>query len=193
MCPPCCKDTHLLICHTTDTPILPLICLPAINAPTLSSIHLPCCRYAHLLSICMPCGRYPCPCGRYTCLLWYTCLLSIHRCLALTVIVVGRGAADDVAGSVDAHTPQGGGGARNDSGLGMRRAHIGLVMMWQAHIRQWLTMTHHGWTRGAEEVADPWWLQLNVEVTIVVLTCIFAIGLTTAAGGLHGGGRNGTF
>ena len=45
-----------------------------------------------------------------------------------------------------------------------------------------------GWTRGAEGGQLRLWL--NVEMTMVVLNCVFAIGLTTAVGGLHGGRRN---
>ena len=52
--------------------------------------------------------RYACP------VVDMPALLSIHPLpvdtRVLAVVVVGRGAADDVAGSVDAHIPQGGEG-----------------------------------------------------------------------------------
>jgi len=110
---------HLLCCqYARPLSIHP----PPVNTPAPCrstcplSIHTPAsCQYAcpvvdmpALLSICLPCGRY-------------THLLSIHlqpywcTCVpidtpALAVVVVGHGAADDVAGSMDAHIPQGGKG-----------------------------------------------------------------------------------
>jgi len=106
-----CQYAHSVV----DMPALLSICLPCcryarcvVDTPAMLSIRPPCCRYARLLLICLPCGRY-------------THLLSIHlrpyryTCgpidmPALAVIVVGRGAADDVAGSMDAHIPRGGEG-----------------------------------------------------------------------------------
>ena len=51
-------------------------------------------------------------------------------------------------------------------------------------------MTHRGLWVDQRRRGGQLWLRLNVEMMMVVLNCVFAIGLTTVAGGLHGGGRN---
>ena len=107
---------------------------PPVDAPALLSIHLPpvntlaSCRYARcvvdtptLLSIRLPpvdtpalWSIYPPPVDTPVALsihLWpyqYTC--GPINTPALAVVDVGCGAADDVAGSMDAHIPQGGEG-----------------------------------------------------------------------------------
>jgi len=68
---------------------------PVVDTPAMLSIHPPCCWYTRLLSI----HLWP---------YWYTC--GPINMPVLTVIVVGHGAADDVAGSMDAHIPQEGEG-----------------------------------------------------------------------------------
>jgi hypothetical protein len=70
---------------------------PVVDTPALLSIRPP--RYVY------PVVNIPTSC-RYTC--------GPIDTPALAAVVVGRGAADDVAGSADAHIPQGG------EGQGMR-------------------------------------------------------------------------
>ena len=81
----------LLICPPpVDTPAMLLIHSPPVDMPAMLLIHPPCYWYTHLMSDMPTLGPIKTP--------------------ALAVIVVGCGAADDMAGSIGAHIPQGGEG-----------------------------------------------------------------------------------
>ena len=101
---PCCQYTHPAVDTVTSCRYTHCV----VNTPTLLSIHLLCCRYTCLLSIRPPCSHYTHLLLIHLWPYWYTC--GPIDTPALAVIVVGCGAADDVAGSVDAHIPQGGEG-----------------------------------------------------------------------------------
>ena len=103
ICPPCCWYTHpLSTClPAVDTPTHCQYICPAVNMPTS-------CQYTHLLSICPPVVHIPTmwliqlPPVNMPTSCWCSCP---YRYICTHVVVVCHGAADDVAGSMDAIMP----------------------------------------------------------------------------------------
>jgi len=138
---PALSSIHLPHCQYA-CPIVNMPALLSMRLPrcwytclALSSMHLPPVNTHALLLICLLCG-------------WYTHLLSIHPPAVDTLTFCWYTCAHCCCCGLwccrwrgrqcGCPHPSRRGGARNGSDLGIRGARVGLVIMWQAYIRQWL-------------------------------------------------------